>query len=98
MSLTEIFENQETYVANQKIQKSIRKIAMDPTMPVKNAVALVRQAYTENGLQVPSLYSDKDYKNYEAMCLFAVNTLHKAMVKGLRDDSWKYTPNDVPIA
>jgi hypothetical protein len=95
MLLSELFE--PNYEIIQKIKKSIKKAAMDPNMPVKNAVELVRRAYKANGVEPPALYSDKDYQMYEDICIDAVKQLNNAMLRGVRDDSWKYTPNDVNI-
>lgn len=95
MLLEEIFD--QNYEVNQKIRTAIKKAAMDPNMVVKNAIELTRRAYKANGVEPPALYNDPNYKNYEDMCLFAVRQLNTAMQKGIRDDSWKYTPNDVNL-
>lgn len=98
MLLKELFESQEDYIRNTKIKTDIRKLAMNPETKIHNAISLVHYVYNTNNIEIPSLVTDPHYTEYEDNCIFAVKQLNAATNKHIRDDKWKFTPSDVPIA
>lgn len=97
MKLQDLFETKIEYLVDQKIMKDIKKAAMDPATPVTRAIELVQQIYRANNLTIPTNPTKMSYKQYLDHCLYAVKQLHIATSKGVRDDSWKFTPDKEPI-
>ena len=97
MKLQDLFESKIEYLVSQKIMKEIKKAAMDPATVVKRAVELVQQVYNQNNVTIPTNPTKMSYKQYIDHFTYAVKQLHAATAKGVRDDSWKFTPDKEPI-
>lgn len=97
MKLQDLFESKIEYLVSQKIMKEIKKAAMDPATPVHRAIELVHNVYRTNNVNIPTNPTKISYKQYLDHCLYTVKQLQIATSKGVRDDSWKFTPDKEPI-
>ena len=98
MKLHELFDNNNEISFEQQtnIKKSIKDYIKKPENEVKSTVWLVNQAFKVNNAEVPKTLDDPNYQLYTNILLDTAKQLQKSTDAGIRDDSWKITPDDSP--
>ena len=90
MRLSSLFESNDS-IPNESIElikKTIKDAAVEPSVVVLNILSFVNEAFKTNNVTIPNPSLRGAWAQYESMITFAVEQLHNATKKGIRDNTW----------